>query len=531
MGINRFVYHTFAHKPLPDKYRPGMTMGPYGVHWDRGQTWWPMAYSYHKYVTRCQYVLSQGKAVSDILYLTPEGAPQVFLPPKSALDGTAVMPDKKGYSFDGCSPLFLIKNAAVRDGMIVFPSGSSYRLLVLPEIETMTPELVTKLEELIRAGATVIGNPPIKSPSLVNYPQCDIQVKSLSEKIWGTGDLPMDLTVRQYGSGRILCGKKLKENIITDSKVKDSLNLYPDYKVAESILKKEGVNPDFRSSDVIRYTHRSLPDRDIYFISNKTDIPVYDTCYFRNGSAIAELWNPVTSEINVLKSYNEKKGLTVVPVKMEPFQSFFIVFYHNHKPKYVQTPATERFPEKQLLFGIAGPWNISFDTAWGGPEHIIFNELTDWSKRPEAGIKYYSGSAIYSISFDLPGNMTISEKTHYFLDLGKLKNLGRIKLNDKDLGVLWTSPWQVNITGLLKDKGNRLDVTVANLWINRLIGDEDEPWDGINDRKWPEWLINGTERPTKRYTFTTHRFYKKDDPLSESGLLGPVTIQTVADDE
>ena len=123
MGINRFFYHTFAHKPLPDKYRPGMTMGPYGVHWDRGQTWWPMAEAYHKYITRCQFVLSQGKAVADILYLTPEGAPQVFLPPKSALEGTSVMPDKKGYSFDGCSPVFLMKNAAVKDNRIVFPGG------------------------------------------------------------------------------------------------------------------------------------------------------------------------------------------------------------------------------------------------------------------------------------------------------------------------------------------------------------------------------------------------------------------------
>ena len=115
MGINRFIYHTFAHKPLPDKYRPGMTMGPYGVHWDRGQTWWPMAEAYHKYITRCQYILSQGKAVADILYLTPEGAPQVFLPPCLHLKAHAVMPDKKGYSFDGCSPMYLIKYATVKD--------------------------------------------------------------------------------------------------------------------------------------------------------------------------------------------------------------------------------------------------------------------------------------------------------------------------------------------------------------------------------------------------------------------------------
>ena len=229
MGINRFFYHTFAHKPLPDKYRPGMTMGPYGVHWDRGQTWWTMADAYHKYISRCQFVLSQGKAVADILYLTPEGAPQVFLPPGSALDGTSVMPDKKGYSFDGCSPVLPDEKCCCKRGFDrisrrVVPT----RYLVLPEIETMTPELVAKLGELVKEGATVIGNPPVKSPSLVNYPGCDSIVRSLSENIWGKGELPHKLTARKYGSGRILYGQMLKEGVSVYSGSKDSINLYPD---------------------------------------------------------------------------------------------------------------------------------------------------------------------------------------------------------------------------------------------------------------------------------------------------------------
>ncbi|MHC4177393.1 MAG: glycosyl hydrolase, partial [Planctomycetota bacterium] len=141
MGVNRFVYHTFAHKPLGDEYRPGMAMGPYGVHWDRGQTWWPMVKDYHRYVTRCSHLLRQGVTVSDILYLTPEGAPHVFRPPLSALNGSGPLADKKGYGFDGCSPNILMARAEVKDGRIVFPGGTSYRLLVLPRFETMTPRL------------------------------------------------------------------------------------------------------------------------------------------------------------------------------------------------------------------------------------------------------------------------------------------------------------------------------------------------------------------------------------------------------
>ncbi|MBL7970702.1 MAG: hypothetical protein JNL03_04205, partial [Prolixibacteraceae bacterium] len=120
-GINKFIYHTFAHKALGEDLRPGMTMGPYGVHWDRGQTWWPMASGYHTYISRCSFMLQQGQAVADVLYLTPEGAPHVFRPPHSAMEGNDTIPDRKGYNFDGCSPEMLIAHAKVENNKIVFP--------------------------------------------------------------------------------------------------------------------------------------------------------------------------------------------------------------------------------------------------------------------------------------------------------------------------------------------------------------------------------------------------------------------------
>ena len=527
MGINRFFYHTFAHKPFPDKYRPGMTMGPYGVHWDRGQTWWPMVDSYHKYISRCQFVLSQGKAVADILYLTPEGAPQVFLPPSSALDGTAVMPDKKGYSFDGCSPPFLIKNASVKEGRIVFPGGGSYQIMVLPQVQTMTPELIAKIGSLAKEGATIVGNPPVKSPSLTNYPQCDQLVKKLTDSIWGTEHLKNELIQHKFGLGKIWCGTKLLKNLYMNSSRSDSINLYPDYQTTISLFDKLVINPDFASSGNIRYTHRVLPDRDIYFISNRSNSIVSDTCFFRNGTQNAELWNPVTGEISRIRCFQARNGTTSVPVKLDSFQSFFLVFYHASLSATGKEYYSGNFRNKQTLMTLAGPWNLTFDTIWGGPEKVVFDSLSDWSKRTENGIKYYSGIAVYHKSFDLPEHTELSENDSYFLDLGMLKNLGHIRLNGKDLGILWTAPWQVDITGLLKNRGNILEIEVSNLWINRLIGDEKQPWDGVVNGQWPAWLINGTKRESKRYTFTTHRFYKKDDPLEESGLIGPVTIKMI----
>jgi hypothetical protein len=525
MGINRLIYHTFAHKPFPDNYRPGMTMGPYGVHWDRGQTWWPLAEAYHKYISRCQYVLSQGKAVADILYLTPEGAPQVFLPPQSALEGTPVMPDKKGFSFDGCSPLFLIRYANVKEGRIAFPGGGSYRIMVLPDVETMTPELAAKIGSLVKAGATVIGNPPVKSPSLVNYPDCDKQVKSLAADVWGAGERPKGLVLHEFGTGMIWWGEKLMNNQSVNYVSNDTLNLYPDYTTVISLLDSAGSKPDFKSSGAIRYTHRKETDRDIYFISNRTASVISDTCLFRDGTMNAELWDPVTGRINTLKCRSDKSGTIAVYIRMDSYQSYFVVFNHFQEPEKGKHKNFEYFPDKQTFYTLDGSWNLIFDTRWGGPGRVVFDSLSDWSKRAEDGIRYYSGVAVYNKSFDLPAGVELSDNSEYFLDLGKLKNLGRIKLNGRDLGIIWTSPWQADITDVLKLKNNKIEISVANLWINRLIGDESEPWDGVINGKWPEWLINGTKRESKRYTFTTHHFYKKDDPLSESGLMGPVTIK------
>ena len=206
VGINRFVFHTFAHQVLGDAYKPGMTFGPYGVHWHRNQTWWPMVGAYHHYLARCSELLRQGVTVSDVLYLTPEGAPQIFQPPSSALDGSGVLMDKRGYGFDGCSPKILMARARVKDRLITFPGGTSYRLLVLPQVETMTPGLLANIRDLVKAGATVVGTPPLKSPSLSGYPACDNEVQALARELWGSLDAPKRVTQRSYGKGVIHWG-------------------------------------------------------------------------------------------------------------------------------------------------------------------------------------------------------------------------------------------------------------------------------------------------------------------------------------
>jgi hypothetical protein len=184
--------------------------------------------------------------------------------------------------------------------------------------------------------------------------------------------------------------------------------------------------------------------------------------------------------------------------------------------------SAKNFPETAKdIATLDAPWTVSFDPKWGGPESVVFDKLIDWTVHPDEGIKYYSGTAFYRQSFDLPD---YEKDGKLYLDLGKVKNMARVRLNGKDLGVLWTAPWSVDITDVVKSKGNQLEIEVVNLWRNRLIGDEQLPYDGTEHGKWPEWLSEDKPRTSGRYTFTPGRPYNKDSKLLESGLTGPVRV-------
>jgi len=514
-GINRFVYHTFQHQFLPDNLKPGMTMGPYGVHWDRSQTWWPMADGYHRYISRCSYILRQGKTIADILYLTPEGAPHVFRAPASALTGDEVLPDRKGYNFDGCSPSQL-KTASVKDNRVVFPGGASYRLLVIPAVETMTPELLDKIESLVKEGAVIVENPPLKSPSLVNYPECDQQIASKAVLMWGNSTAPVEISEIQFEKGKIYWGGALSNIKLPE--------LYPNYDVTAEILKKMGVQQDFESTGPIRYTHRSTENREIYFVSNKTNERVKALCTFRVGEGIPELWDPLSGETRSLAEFTIENNRMNIPLQFGQYQSFFILIDKNKKPNQTANTSAKNFSEPKVLLVVNSPWNVSFDPKWGGPKNIVFNKLEDWTLNKNEGIRYYSGIATYRISVNLPKKTVSDKNTDFILDLGEIYNLARVRINGKDMGVVWTAPYQLNISDAIHSGDNQVEIEVANLWPNRLIGDEQFPDDGIKDNEWPEWLLKNQPRTSGRYTFTTAKFYKKDSPLLKSGLIGPVRI-------
>jgi hypothetical protein len=539
-GINKFMYHTYQHQALADNLKPGMTMGPYGVHHDRSQTWWPMVDGYHKYVSRCQYILQQGQTVTDILYLTPEGAPQVFRAPASALTKDIVpdkslasiarekalpgepkeafLPDKKGYNFDGCSPSQLLK-ASVVNGKIVFPSGASYYVLVLPKTETITPSLLTKIESLVKEGAVIIGNPFQKSPSLVNYPECDQQVAALSASMWGGTAAPSQISKRLLGKGKIYWGGAFSNVKLPE--------LYPNYDATAQLLFGMGIVEDFSSNDSVRYIHKIIPSGDIYFVSNKTNAAINTTSTFRVSEGTPELWNAMTGETRALPDFEIKKDHIEIPLQFEAFESYFIVFNKNKKAKAADSTKLMNFTQPKSVYEVSNPWKVSFDPKWGGPENVVFDKLVDWTSRPEEGIKYYSGIATYHNVIKLSENIVADNKSDVYLNLGEVNNLARVWINGKDMGVVWTAPFQIKITDAIVSGENKIDIEVANLWPNRLIGDEKKPDDGIKNKQWPDWLLNGKPRTSGRYTFTTYKHFNADSPLLQSGLIGPVTIQTI----
>lgn len=523
MGINGIVFHTFQHQPLGEDVKPGMTMGRYGSQWNRNSTLWSYLPAYHGYITRCSHLLRQGEAVADILYCIPEGAPHIFTAPDDALTGVSGdrTRDKKGYSFDAVTPRILEMLATVDgEGRIAFPDGSKYRVLVLPDVPTMTPEFLAKVKQLIRAGATVIGNPPVKSPSLVNYPACDLTVSNEALSIWGGSIPPASVTKRMYGRGTIYWGGNL--NPVNPSSTSTN-GLFPSYGATAAVLAGWGIPEDFSSpSGKLRFIHRQTTDADIYFVANRTAEKVVTDVLFRIEGLQPQLWDAVTGKIRPLEEYQTVAGVTRVPLSFEPSQSFFVVFSRGTAGQTRPASPATNFPKLNSVTQLTGSWQIAFDPAWGGPSNIVFNQLGDWTQRSETGIRYYSGTATYRKTFDFspvnPGNPEV------YLDLGIVHDICRVRLNGRDLGVVWTAPWRVNITSALQPIGNHLEIDVANGWVNRLIGDQQPADKGVRTLSWPSGLLAGASYAAGRYTYETWHHYKAASSLKPAGLLGPVSI-------
>ncbi len=265
-----------------------------------------------------------------------------------------------------------------------------------------------------------------------------------------------------------------------------------------------GVPPDFEADGSVRYIHRRENGMDWYFIANRDGQTRATTCRFRVRGLQPEWWSPVSGECRELPEYEEQDGRTAVPLRLEAFESGFVVF---RKPSATRPVSRKNFPELKTIATLSAPWEVAFDPKWGGPAKIVLANLEDWSKRSEPGIKFYSGKAVYRTTFDAGDAALHRPDIRLCLSLGNVKNLASVTLNGRDLGIVWCQPWRVEIPpAALMTRKNALEITVANLWINRLIGDSALPAE-------------------KRLARTTWNPFNANSPVQESGLLGPVTLR------
>ena len=290
-----------------------------------------------------------------------------------------------------------------------------------------------------------------------------------------------------------------------------------------------------KDSIQIKSIHRHGENADIYFVANTAREPGTAICSFKISGWQPELWDPVTAIMRDLPQFEDKDGVTSLSIPFDRAQSYFIVF--RHKTDKTAPEKKQNFSTQKEIVGLKGAWQVRFDSVWGGPsKSVLFDSLQDWTLNDHTGIKYYSGTAVYHKTFSVPVRNLKNRTKAVYLDLGLVKDIVHVRLNHKDLGVIWTAPWRIQIpNGLLKAEHNQLVLEVSNVWANRLIGDEQEPadceWlpgplgDGRYLKEFPDWFLNKQPRPSKgRYCFTTWNYFTKSSPLSSSGLFGPVRI-------
>ena len=351
-----------------------------------------------------------------------------------------------------------------------------YSVLVLPKIETMRPELLAKIQQLVKDGVVLQGPAPRRSPSLENYPEADIQVQTMANQMWQSKIYPFAEKV-EYGNGFI----------------------YPNASL-EQILADRGVQPDFTVSDPmlpVLFIHLTTEDGEVYFVSNQTEETISFDANFRVKGMQPELWDPETSEVRYLPVCKSLTGVSSVPMTMAPLESAFIVFREPAK-----NLEGENFPEAELIAAVDGPWTIEFEKGKGGPEQAVITEnLFDWMESENPQIKYFSGTAKYTASFTID-KMPADQ---IYVDLGEVMVMAKVKVNGQDAGGVWTMPYQVNVTDFVKEGENTIEVEVVNCWRNRLVGECSMP-------------------KKERFTFHTAADIDAESDLQSSGLLGPVQL-------
>jgi hypothetical protein len=471
-GINQHIMHLAIHQPYSDKY-PGINSW-FGIELHRQNTWFEQATSWIDYQRRCCYLLQQGKPAADVCFFIGEDCPKMA----GWKDPTL----SSGYDYDFINADVIINDLSVRNGQLVLPSGVSYSLLALPPLATMRPELIERIEELVNQGANILGAPVNRSPSLQDYPRCDLKVRETALRLWGVDDPnTTDVIKRRVGKGNVFCNVPINTALA-------------------ELGTTEAVVIDKRQP--VLWKQRNLPDGGrIYFLSNQSDSEALFDATFRTEGFTPELWDAVNGGTRPLPEYSTSAGNTTVSLRLDAGESCFVVFRQTIK----NLPANRKnYPVETTVAVIPDNWNIEFYNKWSGERHLLVNHpLFDWSRHSADSIRYFSGTATYSAEFTLPET---SNDGDLYLCLDSVNIIATVIINGREAANnIWTRPYRVNITNLLHSGNNKLEIRVTNLWRNKIV----DKIKGVT----PENPVYMLEFPSNY-----------GDKLAPSGILGKVTI-------
>lgn len=402
-GINHIVLHVFMHQPRDDR-QPGLNAW-FGTEFTRHNPWMPLAGSWVTYLRRCSTLLQRGWRVADVAYFIGEDTPVMTGPLVPALPA--------GHDYDWINAEVLIDRLAVRDGRFVLPHGASYRVLVLPPLDTMRPATLRKIRDLVRAGGQVVGPLPKRSPSLQDFPRADEEVRKLAADI---GPLPTDLAVAL------------------------------------------GSDPDVVAPS-LRWTHRRDDATDLYFLAHTQDVAVTVAPSFRVRGRVPELWDAVSGQRLDATGWTVQSGRTTVPLHMPPNGSLFVVFRRPGEPAVSPPNAPAAVTQ-----AIDGPWDVTFSPGFGAPAQTNVSALVLWNEHPDPVIRHFSGVATYRTRFTPPAAGRV------MLHLGRVESVAAVTVNGLRLGEVWTEPYEIDIGAAVRPGENTLELQVANTWRNALIG-------------------------------------------------------------
>jgi len=507
-GLNRVTFHTFAHNP-PEAGLPGYVYHA-GEHFNANNTWWKQSGPMLTYMARCSYLMQQGTYVADVCFYYGDKAPNLVpsrridpnIKPKYTLDkclhcGKPVAVNFRtlgsGYGYDYIDARSILDRMKVdpKTGQLVV-GDMRYRAMVLPDHDHICLEVLEKIEMLVKQGATIVGSVrPMRTNSLTGYPKADRQVGAITEQFWPEEDSASEKRPagRAFGKGRVYTN-------MTSRQVLAKMGVKPDFTVLEGGSQEGPLRIDS--------IHRRADNADVYFVCNSAKETKTPTCRFRDADGRAEIWYPVTGEICSAQVIGRNAdGSCDIELELPAIGSAFVVFRRDGvSPRQSADVFADESGEK---IPVEGRWTVKFQPGRLAPESVQWDKLIDWTTSQVDGIKYFSGTATYSIQFDVAQDAD----GDVWLDLGEVREVAEVRMDGQDLGTAWTCPFRVKVPAKSLTQGTHtLEVAVTNVWNNRLVGDQ---------------FLDEKDRVTR----TNKAGKGKATPLISSGLLGPVTLEPV----